>query len=67
MFPIPVVIHGVQSLFTDAAEIHVPPVLHHLRQDVTAVDHRSGSLTQVVQGGLSSEHLAEPVGHWKQT
>lgn len=33
------VLHGVKCLLGDAVQVHVPPVLQHLKGDVGAVYH----------------------------
>lgn len=41
---IPGVLHGVESLFGDAVQVHIPPVFQHLERDVCTVDHCSRCL-----------------------
>ena len=44
-----VALHRVQRLLTDAGDVHVTPVVHHLRRHAAVVDDGARRLTQVVQ------------------
>lgn len=41
---LPWVLHSIEGLFGNAIQIHIPPVLQHLKCDVCTVDHRSWCL-----------------------
>lgn len=54
------VLHGVKCLLGDAVQVHIPPVLQHLKGDVGAVYYSPGRLvadvsTILLTRGLSAE------------
>jgi hypothetical protein len=58
-----VAVHRVHSLFADAGQVYIGPVLEHLTQDIIGLDHSPGRLTQVVQRRLAAKHLGKSSGY----
>ena len=63
--PLAVVVHCVESLSGDAAQVHIGPVVQHLRGDLPAVDDRPRGLAQVIQRRLAAKDLCKSSSHCK--
>lgn len=55
------VLHGVKCLLGDAVQVHIPPVLQHLKGDVSAVYHSPGRLGAEISTILLTQAYPYPL------